>query len=85
MPLLTNCAKTVESVSSRPPVERVTPPPATEIPQGQAPCPGDPSKTCLTDAQNADLLRRYEQGERERDRKLCWLLVWFGYPACQQD
>ncbi len=87
MPLLTSCGDSgrINSASSRPAVERVKPPAPTEIPQGEVACADDPSKRCLSDKQNADLLRAYEAGERTRDRQLCWLLVWFGYPACPTD
>lgn len=84
MLLLTSCAGGVESAPP-PPIERVTPPAATHIPDGGTPCSGNPTAMCLTDSQNAGLLRSYEAGERARDRQLCWLRVWFGYPACPVD
>ncbi len=84
MPLLTSCGHPA-SVSTKPPIERVAPPEATEIPEGAVACPNDPTRRCLSDEQNAQLLRSYETGERKRDRMLCWLLVWFGYPACPAE
>jgi len=37
---------------------------------------------CLTDEQTGELLATFDEGERERDRKLCWLRAWFGYDPC---
>lgn len=85
MPLLTSCGVPAPTAVSRPAEERVTPPAATAIPDGEVACTGDPAQRCLSDVQNADLLRRYEGGERERDRMICWLRVWVGYPACRVD
>ena len=83
----TGCANKEIANSHRPALFRVTPPPATEIPDGSVPCPspGNPGAMCLSDEENGDLLIEYESGERERDRMLCWLRVWFGYPACPVD
>jgi hypothetical protein len=87
MPLLTSCGAGARpnSVTDRPPLERVAPPAPTSIPDGEVTCADNPQQRCLSDRQNAELLRSYENGERARDRQLCWLLVWFGYPACTTD
>jgi hypothetical protein len=85
MQLLTSCGGPVESAATRPPVERVTPPPRTPIPEGSVACADNPANKCLSDEQNAQLLRSFDAGEAERDRMLCWLRVWFGYPACPTD
>lgn len=80
---MTGCAKNDRPNATRPAIERVTPPPPTEIPRGSVPCAESSTGWCLSDDENADVLIDYERGERERDRMLCWLRDWFGYPPCE--
>jgi hypothetical protein len=80
-----SCGEPVESAATRPPIERVTPPPRTPIPDGAVPCADDPARQCLTDEQSAQMLREFDAGEAKRDRMLCWLRVWFGYSACPAE
>ncbi|WP_278985614.1 hypothetical protein [Sphingobium yanoikuyae] len=44
-----------------------------DIPQGAAPCPKDPGARCLSDSQNADLLRAYDAALTRANDKLQWM------------
>lgn len=68
---------------TRPEIGRLTPPAETQIPRGSVPCTHSPSGWCLSDEENGALLLEFKKGELERDRKLCWLLAYFGYPPCE--
>lgn len=69
----------------RPAKHRLTPLPQTEIPRGSVACSTSSTGWCLSDAENGQLLTDYEKGERARDRKLCWLLAYFGYEPCEAE
>jgi len=40
---------------------------------------------CLSDDENGQLLIDFDEAERTRDRMLCWLRTYFGYPACPTE
>jgi len=45
--------------------------------EGAAPCPYDAAQRCLSDSQNADLLRAYDAALSSANTKLLWLGDFF--------
>ena len=83
--LLTSCDggnREALSAGSRPPVERVTPIATPTIPAPSAPCPWDPTKLCNSDAETGSVIAGYDDALATANRSICWMRVWFGYPAC---
>ncbi len=73
-PVLANGSRPAEALVA--PVARPTIPPAT------TPCADDPARLCNSDAEAAGVLAGFAKALDQANRKLCWLTVWFGYPAC---
>ena len=72
----------VNSASARPPIERVTPAARPTIPDPAVACPGDPAALCFSDAQTAQVIADQDTAISKLTDQVCWLRVWFGYPAC---
>jgi len=73
--LLTSCAGSASL--GRPDKSRTEPVAYPSIAEGEAPCPHDPVQRCLSDSQNADLLRAYDAALTEANAKLLWLGDFF--------
>lgn len=67
---LTSCAA---NRFSRPDKSRTATEAYPTIPDGAAPCPKAPDARCLSDSQNADLLRAYDAALTRANDKLEWL------------
>ena len=82
-PLLMSCATDSPGV---PELASLTPPPRAEIPEPAALCPvaEDLARRCYSDVQNGEILAGLDADIAVRDRMLCWLRVYFQYPACEE-
>lgn len=86
MLLLTACATTSadpDALGDRPPLSRFQASPKPAVPAATVPCAHNPLVLCVSDADTADFIRQQNAAIDERDRKLCWLQVYDGYPPCQ--
>ena len=68
---LTNCAGNAEL--DRPDPSRTANVEYPPIPDGEVPCPDEPAARCLSDSQNATLLRGYDAALTKANQKLQWL------------
>jgi hypothetical protein len=89
MPLLASCESNDEGLAtaSRPEIARLQPPARVDVPEPAATCPLPDGTTepCYSDTQIGEMLRTLEREVDTRDRMLCWLLAFHGYPACQAN
>jgi hypothetical protein len=72
---LTSCAGNAHY--ARPDTSRTAPIPYPPIEDGAAVCPVDAARRCLSDSQNADLLRAYDAALSSANAKLLWLGDFF--------
>lgn len=73
------------SAGSRPAEDRVRPVDGPMIPVATTPCAFDQQQLCNTDEETGGVIKGLASSLAEANRKLCWLGVWFGYPACAKD
>lgn len=78
LPLALSLMSCGDSVTlGRPEPFRTEPVAYPAIPAGEAPCPADPAERCLSDSQNAALLRSYDAALTAANEKLLWLADFF--------
>jgi hypothetical protein len=73
---LTSCATNTRPLP--PDSSRTAPVAYPDIPNGAAPCADNPAARCLSDSQNATLLRDYDAALTAANAKLQWLADYFG-------
>lgn len=68
--------------SNLPDESRFRPVAAPAIPPAATPCAHDPAQLCNTDAETAGVIVAYDGNLGEANRRICWLRVRYGFPAC---